>query len=233
MAIYVDTAIAQFENVNSLRSYPFSDGCSLVDRTGRNLPSDVIVDAHVVVPSGRNGKIPDIKVTSVHLSPYMVSVCLKSDDPESRCALSAMVAIDNFAPYRPYSLEKLFGTQDAGGVVTFGDIEFPGSPETYFLDRAVLHPCCVASSKPAGLRSFYDTRSGERVRGDVEIKFSGHISHERNGKKFSLALEDGSAAQLASECNVATGLDVCGATPISSINGVRPDEDGNIVLWFH
>ena len=78
-----------------------------------------------------------------------------------------------------------------------------------------------------------DPRSGESVSGDAEIAFSGHVSASRSGKSFVLSLENGSDVELASECAMASGHDVCGATPIRSINGIRPDKDGNIVLWFH
>ena len=234
MAFYEDTAIAQFENTNSLRAYPFVEGCSLCDRDGKELSRDVVVDVHLFVPAvGDVPSNPDVYLDSVHLSQAMVSVCFKSGFGGVTNALSVTVARENFEPYRPYRLQKLAGVEDMGGIVTFGDIEFPGFPETYFLDGASVHPCCVAVAKPAELRSIVDERSGESLRGNVKIDFSDHILSERNGKDFRLYLEDGSYEELASECVQVTGLDACGATPINSINGVRPDRDGNIVLWFH
>ena len=78
-----------------------------------------------------------------------------------------------------------------------------------------------------------DRRSGESLSGDVQIDFSGYVNSEKSGKSFRLALDDGASVELASECAKVSGADACGATPIVSINGVRPDENGNIVLWFH
>lgn len=232
MAIYVDTAVAQFENVNELREYPFAEGSSLVDRAGKELPLDAVVDVSMYVPC-EYGNIPVVKLTSVHLSNAMVSACFKSTSGGKTSALSVTVSAADFKPYFPYRLEGLFGSSDIGGFVTFGDITFPSSPETYFLDRAAVHPCCVVAAKPAGLRRIVDSRSGESLSGDVRIQFSGHVKSVRNGKDIKLSLEDGSDVELASECSKQTGLDVCGATPIVSINGVKPDLDGNIVLWFH
>lgn len=239
MAIYVDMSEAQFENVNELRSYPFSDGCSMVDRNGRELPMDVVADVHLVVPVKDESDIPVVRMTSVHMSDSMVSVCFRSDAPRSGSgapiALSVTVSADEFRPYFPYRLEKLIGSNDVGGVVTFGNGAIGGAPYTYFLENAIVHPCCVASARPPALRKFVDPRSGESVSGDASILFPRYISAERNGKSFRLSLAEGAADALMSDCFAASenGDGSCGATPISSINGVRPDADGNIVLWFH
>ena len=242
MAMYVEMASPQFENVNALRMFPFANGSSLVDRNGKELPKDVISDLHLFVPGGvtqpesgdmDNTVLPEVKMSSVHLSRSMVSACFVSGSGSSVNALSVTVSADEFKPYFPYRLEKLYGTSDMGGIVTFGAVDFPFHPETYFLDAAVVHPCCMAVSKPAALRKFIDRRSGEEVSGDVEIVFSGYVASAKTGKNFELSLEEGAEVELASECSAASSSSVCGATPISSINGISPDEDGNIVLWFH
>jgi len=147
--------------------------------------------------------------------------------------LSVTVSSREFKPYFPYRMEKLIGQSDIGGIITFGDVEFPGSPETYFLDGAVIHPCCVAVAKPPMLRSIVDPRSGVSVSGDVDISFSGHVISRKDGDSFFLSLDEDSDLELASECAMISRSEACGATPIESINGVYPDEYGNIVLWFH
>lgn len=242
MGVYVDMASAQFENQNSLRLYPFSSESSLVDSVGRELPLGAIVDLRMVVPAAignpdsfSEGGVPVVYMTSFHVSKSMVSACFMSGN----AALSVTVSADDFRPYFPYRLEKLAGSDDIGGVVTFGEIEFPGFPETYFMKdadgnrTAIVHRCCVAAARPPALRKFVDRRSGESLSGDVQIDFSGYVNSEKSGKSFRLALDDGASVELASECAKVSGADACGATPIVSINGVRPDENGNIVLWFH
>ena len=242
MSTYSEISAAQFENVNSLRSYPFEDGGALASRDGKVLPHDVIVDMHVVVPasfrkmSGSDGAqgvtMPVVRMKSVHMSQSMVSACFVSSDGNKKDAVSVTVSRGNFVPYMPYRLEKLAGSSNIGGIVTFGNFEFPGRPETYFLD-AKVHPCCVSALNPPGLTRFVDLRSGDSVSGDAEMSFSGYIGSRMDGKSFELSLESGAAEDLVSDCVKSAGADACGATPISSINGVRPDEDGNIVLWFH
>ena len=242
MSIHEDIAIAQFENVNSLRMYPFYDGGNLIDRRGKVLPSDIIVDIKMVVPavfpnpeSGIvHGYLPNVNMTSVHLSGSMVSACFVSyGGTKPVAAMSITVSTENFKPYVPYMMNRLYGSDDIGGIVTFGDIDFPGQPETYILDHAMVDPCCIVSAKPCGVRSFVDRRSGEKASGDVSIDFSGYISTNRDGRSIALSLEEGAAEELMSECFSGEGVGDCGATPIRSINGVEPDDDGNIVLWFH
>lgn len=245
MAVYVDMAAAQFENTNELRMYPFSDGASLKDRIGRELPRDIVVDVHMVVPcqvsNPSSGKedlpAPVVRLSSVHISESMVSACfvseLAGESGKAISAVSVSVAADRFRPFQPYMMEKLAGSSDIGGIVTFGNVDFRGFPDTYFLDGAVLHPCCISYARPAALRSFVDLRNKTSARGDVEIGFSGYVDAERSGNSYRLSLQDGAAEALMSSCAVSTGDDACGATPITSINGIRPDADGNIVLWFH
>ena len=220
MSAYIHMATAQFENANALRNYPFREGCALVDDLGRRLPRNVIADLRMFVPADvQNGvpsEFPEVRMTSVHLSQSMVSVCFSSKFGEVLSALSVTVAAGNLKPYFPYRMEKLAGSHDIGGVVTFGEMELPGMPETYRFNpsagNADVHPCCIAACKPAAL--------------SVDV--------ERAGKSFRLSLEDGAAAELASRCDeLEGGVGVCGATSIKTINGIRPDEDGNIVLWFH
>ena len=242
MAVHADMAAAQFENVNELRRYPFTEDASLAD-----LLLGTITDVGIVVPADVpvNGGVfksfdpvpaPVVEMTSVHLSPSMVSVCFRSVFDGKTSALSVTVSSATFRPYFPYRLEKLFGSDDIGGFVSFGDIRFPDNPETYRFDGATVHPSCVAMAKPAGLRRITDRRSGTSISGDVRISFSGYVDVQSDAgdpKSVSLSLAEGAETELASDCIDMSGSNPCGATPIRSINGVQPDEEGNIVLWFH
>lgn len=231
MAIRIDTdaGLAQFENTNELRMYPFADGASLIDANGKELSRDIIVDLHMFVSAD---VAVEVKLVSVHISQSMISACFKSVSDYGTGAMSVIVSKGSFKPYSPYRLEKLSGSNDIGGIVTFGDITFPGNPCTYFLNTDI-HPCCIISSKPAGLRSIKDPKSGQSLSGDIVIEFSDYIEAIKNGNVFSLSLEDGTEDELTSNsCNAFSG-EQCGATPIRTINGVSPDADGNIVLWFH
>ena len=174
-----------------------------------------------------------VRLSSIHVSSAMVSACFVSSAGEEKSAMSVTVSASSFKPYFPYRLEPLAGDSCSGGFVSFGNIVAGDGPETYFFDDAKIHPCCVFPIERPGVRRFIDSRSGETVSGDVNISFSGYVVPSSEDSKFNLGLEKGASSELASECAKITGSEACGATPISSINGVRPDDDGNIVLWFH
>lgn len=249
MSVYVEMETAQFENVNSLRRHPFADYASLVDSEGKELPLEAIVDARLVVPAEYDNpsadpyspdELPSARLSSFHVSRSMVSACFVSDFRGKRSALSVTVSAKSFRPYFPYRLDKLIGSSDIGGIVAFGDIlsaydaeDGLSVPKTYFLDSAYLHPCQVAVATPARLRRIIDGRTGKSLSGHVDIEFSGYVNASRDGKSVSLSLDPNAVRELASECDNATGTEICGTTPITSINGVRPNSNGEIVLWFH
>lgn len=241
MANISHMADVQFENANEMRMYPFAEDASLRDVNGRQMPLDAISDIRMVVPdhyenpesSFLESSLPVVRMSSLHISKHMVSACFATEFLGSKCALSISVARGNFRPYFPYRMDNLSGSANIGGYVSFGNVEFPDFPETYFFDDARLAPCCIAVASPPRLTGFVDQRSGDKVSGDVEIEFSGYIETEKDGDSFRLSLEDGAGETLASECQKKVGNDSCGATPITSINWVSPDKHGNIVLWFH
>lgn len=241
MSAYVEIADAQFENVNELRNYPFES--LVVDSDGVEFPTGLLVDAHFFIPdfpfggsSDSSSDAPDlpiVRMSSFHLSSHMLSACFSYVGGSCSGALSVTIASSRFKPYFPYRLEPVGGSENAGGIVSFGNVEFPDGPNTKTFTDARINPCCVAACRPAGVRAFVDHKSGESISGDVRIDFSNHVIAKRVGNAFALELEKGSDSELASACAKISGSDACGATPIRSINGIRPDDDGNIVLWFH
>ena len=150
-------------------------------------------------------------------------------------AMSVTVRASELEPYVPYRLEPLTGSEDFGGVITFGQIELPETPVTYrFQDCAVkVDECALARYEPARVRSFVDPRTGERASGDVRLSFSAHVSSSRDGNGARLSLDEASRSGLLSDCDRNRPANACGAVPIEAINGVRPDDEGRIVIWFH
>ena len=219
----------QFENANEGRSYPFADDESLVCSDGTRMPEGILADMKLVVPEGSSAR-----VSSVHVSSGMVSVCVSVATPSGVNALSATVATSSLKPYVPYRMSMLEGSEDVGGAVTFGDFEVPPVPTTYrFTEGARLEDSVVAEYRPAGLRGFLDPRTGEIARGDVQISFSSHIESKMSDTGVSLSLLPGSAELLATDCDRNRPVNVCGSTTVTSINGVEPDDSSRIVIWFH
>lgn len=221
----------QFENANEGRSYPFADDAVLQASDGTALGEWVVSDMHLVIPKGS-----EAFVSSVHISTGMVAICVKvTASGRMVSALSCMVEAGKFEPFVPYRLEKLHGSEDVGGIVTFGIIDFTADAGTYRFDdgKAVLCESAVSKYVPARLRKIIDDRNDESVAGDVRIEFSGYVGASRDGRSVRLDLLPGAATALMSKCDRETPVNPCGATPVASINGVRADDKDRIVIWFH
>ena len=149
-ATFSGNGVMQFENVNLLRSYPFAENAVLTSTDGRTLPDGAIVDMRLVLPYSES---VSAELASVHLSTGMVSACVRIvDSGRTVAALSATISAANFKPYTPFRMEKLAGAEDVGGIVTFGDVEMPFSPETYFFSSVKVHPGCIVAFTPPKLR---------------------------------------------------------------------------------
>ena len=232
----------QFENANENRSYPFADNSTLVSRTGEELPVDVISDMHLAIPSSVEKTSSGTEeraaayLSSVHMSTAMLSACVTLVSSKGVSgALSVTVRMSEFRPYTPYRMTKLAGTEDAGGMITFGSFEVPMRPVTYFFDMGAAAVCesCITRLDPPRLRRFYDPRSGLYASGDVGIEFSDFVDTKRDGSRVRLLLRKESADALASTCERERAVNGCGSTPVMKINGVMPDDKKRIVLWFH
>jgi len=221
--------VIQFENANEGRSYPFEDNSVLESDDGKVLPDEVIADMHLVVPKGM-----DARLSSVYISENMVSLCVVAEGQSGSAALSVVVKVSAFKPYVPYRLEKLTGSEDVGGVVTFGQIDFAGCAGSYrFGNRVHVAEGAVSRYTPARLRRIVDQRTGKYVSGDVTLEFPSYIEVEKSEDGVRLSLAEGANDRLLSKCDRTVVSNPCGSTPITSINGVLPDEEKRIVLWFH
>ena len=122
--------------------------------------------------------------------------------------------------------------------MTFGDIRevmASGGLGAYRFPVGSVPVCdsAIARYTPAEVRSFIDDRTGEKVAGDVSLRFSGYVDTVRDSRSVTFSLADGANASLLSDCDKNRPTNPCGATPIASINGVSPDSKNRIVLWFH
>jgi hypothetical protein len=224
-----DPGVIQFENANEGRSYPFEDNSVLEADSGAVLPDEVVADMHLVIPRGSSARL-----SSVYISPYMVSLCVAVDGQRG-AALSCMAKASEFRPYVPYRLEKLTGSEDVGGIVTFGQIDFQAAAGSYrFTARQIrVAECAVSRYTPAKLRRIVDPRTGDSVSGDVSIDFPSYVEASRSEEGVSLSLAEGANDILLPRCDRIAADNPCGATPVKSINGVRSDDKRRIVLWFH
>lgn len=223
--------VIQFENANEGRAYPFAENASLEAEDGKILNPEVITDVHLVIP-----KQASAFLSSVYISEKIISACIKVTFKDKEpSALSVIVKFEDFQPYTPYRLEKLTGGEDIGGVITFGSIRPEDYGGTYrFPDNALyFEDSTVSKFTPAKVRSFIDDRSGNSINGDVTLKFSSYLIPYKEEGALKLKLTEGAKETLLTKCDREKDINACGATPITSINGVAPDSKDRIVIWFH
>lgn len=222
--------IIQFENANEGKSYPFADNANLTADSGVILNDNIVADMHLVIP-----KSAEAYLSSVYISDNMISVCIKVVTGSSVGALSCTIKSSSFEPYIPYRLEKLTGSEDLGGIITFGAVNFSSSKGSYRFSRNTVRISESAISKytPAGLRRIIDDRTGESVSGDVNLEFTSYVQTVKGDDGIKLDLTKGANDALLTKCDQDVVENPCGATPITSINSVSPDNKNRIVIWFH
>lgn len=223
--------VIQFENANEGRSYPFADNAILKSDDGKDLGENVISDMHLSIPKSCNAYL-----SSVYISDSLVSVCVRVVDVMNNVsAMSCIIKGSDFEPYRPYALEKLSGSEDIGGVVTFGAIDFISEKGSYKFSNNLIEIADSAVSKytPAKLRKIIDDRTGEYVSGDIDLEFSSYIKATKENGGIKLELMPGANDALLSKCDKNVVENPCFADPVKTINGVAPDSKNRIVIWFH
>lgn len=227
-----EPGVIQFENANEHRSYPFMDNSVLLADNGMTLPDSLITDLHLVIP-----KNADACLSSVYVSESMVSVCIKvsKQGTPSVMAMSCTARAADLIPYMPYRLEKLTGSEDIGGVVTFGSIDFSSSRGTYrFTENTIgIADSAISKYTPSGLRKIIDPRTGAELSGDITVSFPSYVTAENTAEGIKLGISEKANNILLSECDKDSADNPCGATPVTSINGIPPDDRKRIVLWFH
>lgn len=174
-------------------------------------------------------------VTKDEFNRLLASLRAANFRPRGTDAVSVVIKASEFEPYRPYRLEPVSGSEDFGGAITFGQFELPDTPESYrfFCCAAKVDECALARYEPSGVRRFVDPRTGNSISGDVRIAFSAHVRSQREGNGVRLSLDDASRQELLSDCDRNRPANACGAIPIETINGISPDDEGRIAIWFH
>ena len=249
----MSTQIFQWENENSLRSFPFMEDTCLVDDNGKRLPDGIISDISVYSQNKYGyGVSSKIRVSCVYLGKELVSVSLVD---KNSGILSITLTKEDLEPWRPYMLTPL--APGWAGYITFADFLWPDTPQTYYFSRwqdedkehgipppqAVLDPHSIFGVGGPRVEKFLDTATNQEATGFVEFVFPNIISRKiirmneldhRNGYWVYLDLKNNDA--LKGPCDVLSTQsklgNVCGVPLVSSLAGVRPDANGNIMLRF-
>lgn len=223
---------SQWENSNASRRYPLADDADLSCPFGEPMPASFLSDACIMVPSWMDSS-GGVFVSCAHSGPGLVSVSL-SVGGEGVCTCTVPAA--SFEPYRPYQVVPV-GDSPVRGCVSFGDVVQDGA-RTWRPAACRLSGFAVHSIPVGRLVRFLDDRNGESVSGDVRFVVQTDVGLEHSGdweqtgeETTYFSLTGGLDDATKSLCD--RGGETPGTIPyITSINGVRPDEFGQIAIVF-
>ena len=246
----MSTQIFQWENENSLRSFPFMEDTCLVDDNGKRLPDGIISDISIYSQTLHSNTVaPKVRVSCVYLGKELISVSVVN---KNAGILSITISKEDMEPWRPYAFTQI--ANGWAGYITFADFLWPDIPQTYYFSRwqdedkehgvpppqAVLDPHSLFGIGGPRVEKFLDTTTNQEATGFVEFVFPNIISKkitrmsDRNGYWVYLDLKNNDA--LKGPCDVLSTQsklgNICGVPLVSSIAGVRPDANGNIMLRF-
>lgn len=229
---------AQWENLNSNRSYPFSSKASLISELGTVVPDNILVDVSIM----RGVHNPEVDtpawVSSIHISNTLISICFT--DRMGGIA-SCSILRNEFKPYTVYKCIPMRDNVDA--FVTFGDILFEDTHNLnefqpvhmYRLNEESgrLSDTVIYDIKTAGVIKIIDEVGNSIAVGDVSIEFNAdHIGMTVSDNVVKPYLTQAGNNIIAGPCNIDITPDICGAIPIKSLASVPCNSNGEIVIRF-
>jgi hypothetical protein len=243
-------------NLNSSRRYPLDDVATGENDVGVSMPHDIIVDCHLRYPEliGIYAY-----VSSVHLSEHLVSVTLLAANVPAvttDCLSSDSISEVEFVPLGAVSVpraELLPGRQYAidahypgvGGWIVFG----PGIQDTEYFGRfstvaqGMLCPRVARAYPALPIPSMAKIHQADALTGLVNIRAGNDIKIVKDQRMIQGEIRDALVLSLDTANSASNLLDryrgpcsgrpeskTCSKPAIESINGVRPDCNGNIEL---
>jgi len=252
------TVFRDWLNTNETRAYPLHDRATRRG-TGGELPNNFIVDAHIWLPRSA-GRV--LFISSAGISSGLVSLTLlaaestfcpgssSSSSSSSGSSFTPMAVLSVRRPvarFKNYAITALY--PGVGGWIAFGsaalDLEslalrFDGPEATQLLDRAV-HAYDDIPVKSLGKLNVSSVLTGlVRLHGTTGTMRTFRTKRvidgaERNVAALGLDLSQNKIATLtdfAGPCGHRPVAGTCNKKPITLINGVPPDCNGNIDIEF-
>lgn len=243
-----------FQNKNESRNYPLHDIATRLDTLNRQLPNNIISDLHLLVPASLGTAI---FVSSVGLSSGLVSVTFQAavanpSCPGSSAAASfipvAAVSIPKpVIPYKNYRIEGIY--PGVGGWIAFGagvagnvnaSYLFEDPAATFLMDK-VARTYAELPIPSVGKIGFNKVLTGlVRLKGaEGAVKTSRGV-RVINGALYVvgvIGMDFGTeqVAQLEAFAGVCGHRPIagnCNLAPVTSINDVKPDCNGDIAIRF-
>ena len=220
------TVSPEWQNENSLRSYPIADDAPAASLVPPWLLSDMRVTC--------SDEYDSVYVSSVYVSETLLSVGVSgkigSNPPVG--LLARTVTRDELEPHRAYSMDRMSDT--ASGTVAFGEVP----PHAPFLklsfgpDDAPLAQSAVVRAKVPGVSRIVDPYHGLAASGIIDLSGNGEFrtyADPSDPSTVVVAMADMYRDLSTSVCDSVPSFDTCGQTPVRSINGVAPTSEPTVV----
>ena len=241
--------------LNAARPYPVDDSATLRDDSGQVLPYDLLVDCQLRLPSTL-GRF--VFLSSAVVTPTLVSLTFLATQHapvEDGCESLALPA-DEFTPVAAISLPRArleahrhypveaFAAGVGGWVVLGPGIDQPYRGRFSTSQQALLCPRSARWYNPLPIPSFGKLGVHPGLEGvvrlvagsDVEIAAETKLVGGASRQCIVLRLKDDQNrnvyATYVGPCDLRPESGNCARPPIETINGLRPDCDGNIDIVF-
>lgn len=221
-----------FNNAAAASAYPFMGRCSLVDLTGQTLPQWLVVDIGLTLPEG----LQDPYLHSAYVGSSLLSAVIACSGVPVLVASAARRADEETVTTAMRPL-----VAGASGSIVFGNAPAAVSAEgryTYgesLADNAMFMPSLVRVARAIPVSEFYRGTSAQstyasRASGAITLAGQGGLVVETDS-----VVPNNLIVRLTGDYE--NYLSVCDrqpaesdATPISSLNGVPPDNDGVLTI---
>ena len=225
-------------NANSQRSYPLAEFATKVDTTGTfTIPDSLILGLYLPIHSGIVAYPENFYVKSMSVFATGLNLEIGYWNGSSGVTVAtSTIAFSAHSEYKTYSLAGEGDFVDCFGKVVFGKLDelspLPaGSYEFSFsagqLDTDAIRPMIRGVSS---LSIVNGTATSKRMQGDVTFIAGTNMSISAGGTSgnYTITFNAISGAGLNVDCNCVDDntLDAC----IRTINGIKPDGNGNFTL---
>lgn len=229
-------------NLQSTRRYPLDEFCTGEDDTGQSMLNDILVDCHLRFPKAL-GTYPYLQAVTV--SSGLVTIIVGVSDDFQRTGKSvAAITVPKPAEINVNIAVTPMIAGVAGWVVLGSGIDSGNFSARFSTPRqSLLTARCARGYTPLPIPEMNKQYVTQKLQGIVNFAAESplRLDYKKEDDRvlvvFSLDRSDASLSYNPLEfflgsCAQRPESNTCGKTPISTINGIRPDCTGNIKILF-
>jgi hypothetical protein len=242
--------IREWFNRNELRAYPLTEEAGRVSASGNILPENVLADCALSYPAAAGAYA---FIASFFVSPGLLSIVIAAGDDLDSTDVTPLASVTLRQPIvaqQVVSVSPLL--PGVGGWLVFGAISSTPAPWSAVFTTprgSQLLPRCATPYAPPPVTSVAKLQASSTLSGMVLLRAGAGVvleaaintATEDRRRLIDGELRDAVVISIDGEVDTTDLAGPCGARPeqgtcesrlIQTINGVRPDCDGNITIEF-